>query len=146
MKALVMVRHGDNSGEMLTQSGVRTIRALGDRLRERIGQQSCEIHSSNALRAQRTAVKLHEATGAKFQAHPFLQSDDDNPPEYRKLVVLLDQSWADVVIVVTHLEWANEFPTYLFDERQWRLPEAVPRLRKGDALWIDCEAHSFAFV
>jgi phosphohistidine phosphatase SixA len=148
MKRLIIARHGDYAGLSLTSFGQQRVQELGEVLKGRINGGSVLILSSEATRARESAEILGNILGVGFEENPILGTDYD----YRERMgdtldlVLSKKDGADVVILVTHLEFTEEFPPY-FGMSQLGVRNFPSReIRKAQAWDIDCEQKTIALV
>jgi phosphohistidine phosphatase SixA len=123
MKLLILVRHGERGDDYhIGEKGRLQISALGVNLKRIIDGMKVKILSSSALRAVDSAEILARQFGVKeFMRHDLLWSGTDKKidprfpgdEQYQELVELLQaDDGCDVVIVVTHLEFTEDFPFY----------------------------------
>jgi len=141
MKKLIVARHGwCDLDEHLDDCGVKEIRILGDNIKKIADGERVLILSSTAPRGRESAEILSCCLGVGFEEYDILWSDNSHPenmPEVLKLVRSRKDE-ADVIILVTHYEYAGRFPAYFAKEE---LGENIPSSLIGNAeAWIlDCE-------
>lgn len=148
MKRLVVVRHGEyGSGDHLNEEGRAQMNALAEKLKPLFSGCSVLVLTSTANRARESAEILTAAFSAACEAHEILLSEsshqEDLPGVYE--LVRSRQDLADVVMLVTHLEYARDFPSY-FGEKQLETHWHQGELEKGEAKVIDCEFKTIRYV
>ncbi|MFA5157745.1 MAG: hypothetical protein WC451_00945 [Patescibacteria group bacterium] len=141
MEKLIVARHGSYGGDHLNSRGVEEINRLSQGLQQVIGGGSVVILSSTAARAVESAKIMSEILGVPFSSHEILWSDDrhrENLPAALRLVQSRENE-ADVVVLVTHFEYAEQLPTFFGKEV---LGEEIPEqeISKGQARVVDCVA------
>ena len=145
MKKVIVVRHGYYRGVDLHDIGRQQIRELGNLIKASVYGGTTQLFSSTAPRAAQSADILSEILGVGVELHDFLWSGPDGPEGCRtnlsKTLDLCKQSSADVIILVTHLEFTERFPKF-FAEEMLNMTPGFPEqeIRKGEAWVIDCEA------
>ena len=148
MRYLVLVRHGDYGTDgRLSTSGREQMFRLSPLLKERIETEWVHIFSSSAPRAMDSATILSEAFKVSFAAAEMWWSDDqhDYHPERALAFVREHGPSTDALMVVTHLEYTEEFPGY-FARAELGVELPFMSVEKGDALVIDCEAKTIALI
>lgn len=119
MKALIVVRHGDHDGDrLLSCLGNNQIKLLAEAIKPFIERQNVKIVSSTAGRAVASAEALSEILDLPFTQDKVLWSDNNH---WIKLPETLDviksfAEHADIIILVTHLEYAEILPAYVVQE------------------------------
>jgi phosphohistidine phosphatase SixA len=132
LKKLIVVRHGQYAGNFLTQEGSKRIEALGDTLAPILAGTSVAIFSSPAMRAVRTAWILEEklpgATFDREDLYPFLESKNEEltPRQASEAANLVEEAGEtyEAVILSTHLEFVEEFPSFWGVRRDQKIPFA----------------------
>ena len=117
MHTLVIVRHGQSeTNDLLTDRGVSQMEVLGDALRERYRNANFLVLTSAAPRARRSTNVLSKrlASMPAIETHETLWSQDKRPPDYDAVLELVDEreKAADVIVLVTHAEYADNFPSF----------------------------------
>lgn len=115
--------------------------SLSEQLRSHIDQARVLILSSTIIRARQSAEILGTAFGVEIEEADVLRSEDPllkNLPEVHKLIQSREDD-ADVIILVTHFEYATYFPGYfsrnaLEIEARWYPIE----VEMSEAVIIDC--------
>ncbi len=145
MKKLVIVRHGDYGFDgSLSKTGRGQMERLARGLRSRLGGGKAIILFSTAPRGEQSARILGVELGiTELEPHEVLWSDRDNgrsahPAETLALVRSKKDQY-DIVILVTHYEYAEEFPMYFSNFEFDGLLFTCAEIKKGEAWVIDCE-------
>ena len=132
MRMLVFVRHGDYGKDgHLDDSGRKKIGSLAKNLRSLIKEgTTVKILTSMADRATESAEIISNIFNDVFEKHKILYSDITCEVKVPEVVELIKGQGAyEVVIVVTHLEYVEEFSRFvkaLFGVEP-RQPGHVPR-------------------
>ena len=141
MKHLVVVRHGYYEDGRLTASGRQQIEGLGAILAERLKGSSIVLLSSTATRAMETSEILARHLGdVAFEEHGALHSGgmqfhDGQEQKVLRLVEERGQTH-DVVVLSTHLEFIDFFPSLWGEKMGFRVPQGE-ETPKGTARFID---------
>lgn len=147
MKRLIILRHGEDIGDDLTQSGRDKIGRLATDIAARIGEMPRVVLSSTRKRALATAGILADVLRADIRAQDVFVSGGGVREEPPKALDAIALETADAVVVVTHLEYTEELPWHA--GKRFLETDAFPRgrsLRKGQAWFIDCEAKTCVHV
>lgn len=152
MKHLVIVRHGDYAvGGILSKEGKKQINSIALQLSNLTPIENAVILTSPAPRALESAEIIQQKFGIyQLVEIPFFRSDTTAPaPTYYRdrdpskvLDIIHEHEDYDIVIVVSHLELVNEFPSFFARKslgKFWHLPE----LEKGEAIHIDISNQTF---
>lgn len=155
MKHLIIVRHGDyGTDRRLSENGKNQITGISLRLVDLNPGKDCVILTSIAPRALDSADIIQEKFGiTNYVKVPFFWSDNTAPsPTYYRdrnpskvMDIICEYEDIDIVIVVSHLELVNEFPSFFAETqlgKNWNLPE----LEKGQAIHIDITEKSFRIL
>jgi len=97
--------------------------------------------SSTANRACQGAEILSEVLGVEYQPHEVLWSDSMYPEDCTKVLELVrrHKNRADIIILVTHLEYGEGFPSH-FGQHELDGTNLDGRgIEKGQAWLIDCQ-------
>lgn len=142
LKRLIIVRHGDyGSDDHLNIDGKREMNKLGDELMTSIinGQRGF-ILTSPINRAFESAEILRGMLGFQIVANEVLFSNGDHPVDLIASLELIRsyKNIADILIVVTHLEYTNRFHQY-FGKNELGVEFQFGGIGKGQAWDIDCE-------
>jgi len=149
VKKLIVVRHGYDQEDHLTEGGQEGIRELALNLQLEVdGHGSVTIVSSPVQRAMESAAIISEVLRKPFDVHtvldreaqvlPFSQNELRDYPITFELVQVLELIH-DVVILVTHAGTACCFPMYYKIHALGLLQEPYRITGKGEAQILDCE-------
>lgn len=149
MDKLCLVRHGryNITTGLLNEPGKEEMENLAKKLERFISGKSVVILSSKTPRARESADILSKYFQVEYEEHGVLCSGPDKPedlPEAFKLVQANSER-ADVLVIVTHMEYALKFPGY-FIRQTLNLPSAVQEIEKGEAVIIDCAGGSILYM
>lgn len=160
LKHLFLVRHGSyisGSGD-LTEGGIRQMRAMAGAIRERVAAGRTCLVSSVAKRAVNSSNVLIEELGlSDFEREEYLWSGPDVPRDldtYWKShdcarvmgIVQARERQADALVVVTHLEVAEDFPTYFVQQRFDPEDKGIRELEKGEGVYFDLEGKRYEII
>lgn len=144
MKLFVLCRHGSYQNGHMDSLGERQAK----RLRPRIKGLKVRVISSTAPRAsQYTDVLVRELGLTDRYDDALLWSDSDHPSDNEGATQLLvyQSQEVDVLIVVTHLEYAYTLPRLyvreMCDASIWST-----ELDEGDACLFNCEALTISYI
>lgn len=153
MKKLVVFRHGHDWCDELDDDGRRHVTDTAEKLAEHLNGDTLLIVSSTALRAIQTAEIVAKRFKVGFDRHDMLWSGSSG--KVIRLYKAFEQIFhyikdhpdqPDVVILVTHYEYVQDFPEY-FGKQFLNMPfpreEAIP---KGTAWLIDCETKKMVHI
>jgi len=146
MDTFVIARHGNHDGGMINESGKHDITALAHTLQSIVAGKSGIILSSTAQRAEQSAYILSDILGFDVQSHAILWCAKDNkndessaPNKHKAFDLVNDFSKSfDVVIVVTHLAYAEDLPPFFTFKKFGKPMQQVSWLKEGEAYIIDC--------
>ncbi|HOX41057.1 MAG TPA: hypothetical protein PK263_02590 [bacterium] len=150
MKTLVVARHGSygDSGT-LSALGKSQMDELASSLRAILAGQQVRFLSSTALRAKESTERLIEKCGAEIPAtfHELLWSESGHPENLPGALDLIKSECdgADVVVLVTHLEYAEQFPNF-FCRKELGMPYRYTETEKGQAWVVDCEQRTLVRI
>lgn len=149
MQRLIIVRHGEYGGnDRLSEYGKEQITQLGEKLKATVNGGRVVILSSVAARAVDSAEILGKTFGVEFEQHDVLWSENrhrENLPKALELVRSKKDD-ADILVLVTHLEYVERFPSY-FGEEELGNPSFPHReISKGTAWDIDCNQKTITQV
>jgi broad specificity phosphatase PhoE len=148
MKKLVVARVGEylTPTETLTDNGLRTFRALSEKLRDHVAGFGVLLMTSDAPRALACAQIIGSELGVGFEARREFFSDASNPPDLQRAheLIVEREKDVDVVVVVTHYDFIGQFPAHFankkgFTARSWSV-------EKASALVLDLESHELIHV
>ncbi len=144
MKRLIVARHGMYRPDgTLNATGQEEMLQLAARLPQYIVG-TVVVLTSSAPRAVNSAAFLAEQLGhTNIVKCEKLWSDILHPVDLAAAhaQIMAMQNY-DTVLVVTHLEYASEYPDY-FGWREFKVPIASSTLGRGQAVVIDCEARAW---
>ncbi len=140
MQKLIVVRHGEYEGRQLTEQGRNQIAKLAPKLKARVEGATFIILASTSIRGQQSAEILAEHLGGEPELHEVLSSEPDHPHNHEALLELikLRQNEADVLILVTHYEYAHGFPSY-YAEKAFGENLQHHTVGNGQAVVLHCE-------
>ena len=148
MEKLILVRHGAYFGNLhLSPEGVKQIKNLAPKLKDLTQGKKVAIFTSTAIRTKESAAILAEQLGCPVEEWPVLGSD---AYWVERIEALMEQVNArasdfDVIIMVTHMEYTDQFP-YYFGREMWKIELPFDRLSKGEAIVIDCVAKNRTII
>ena len=144
-RKIIIIRHGfyDSSTDRLNEFGASQMRKLIDPLKKILeNEENVLLLSSSAERAEDSVRILSDMLKIKYEAHPYFWSDNMHPQDnFRAKELLIEKAAeknSDVVVLVTHLEYADELPGYLVAEVGKSFIGYVS-INKGEMLFIDME-------
>lgn len=141
MKKLIVVRHGDcdRRDDQLNDLGRDQISRLAGKLKPIIDGGTVLILSSTAARARESAEILAKSFGVTFEEHQILLSGGGRREDLLGALALVRarMDLADVLILVTHMEYADRFPEY-FAKEVLGVSISFPEVERGEAVVIDC--------
>jgi len=139
MEKLILVRHGNYNGSVISDSGRQQMEILARKLQLELQDKRVLIISSTALRAIGSAEVFSNVLGISFEQDEKLWSDNDHWRDHSQLLELIRarQEDADVIILVTHLEYTEEFPAY-YGKEELKVNWNQREIEKGEAWIIDC--------
>ncbi|TAK04126.1 hypothetical protein EPO34_03190 [Patescibacteria group bacterium] len=141
MDLLVIVRHGNyGADDRLNDLGRDQMRHLAELVRPDLAGRAVRLLSSTALRAVDSAEVLAQALAlASFERHDLLWSDNRHREDYAAALALIREKseGVDVLLVVTHLEYAGYLPT-LFGKEVLQTCITERELRRGQGRSIRC--------
>ncbi len=143
MKTLVIVRHGCYDGNGLTDEGKQQIVKLAKVLALRLNGHSVVLLSSTALRARQTTEILSEHLGGLvFDLYECLFSSGylskEGAGEAIRLVAEKGETH-DIVILSTHLEYIEQFPTIWGKTQGLQVATEAYDIPKGSARVVDVQ-------
>lgn len=119
-KKLFLLRHaaysGNTSNPQLSEFGIDQARHLGRRLAIDLNGEPVTIWSSSSMRAKQTAHTIEDQLPnvQAFDTEPKLWSDASHMHDFNWLKKKLsDQSTPENLIIVSHLEYVQDFPKEL---------------------------------
>ncbi len=147
MKYLVVARHGHDNENGLSPVGCEQIMGLAQKLKPLLAGSSVCILSSTAERALKSAEILGNVLGVIFERHEILRSGgsyfEDFPGALSLVKTFTDK--IDALILVTHYEYAESFPSY-FAEKELGVRLQTWKIKKGEAWLLDCSAKTLIHI
>jgi hypothetical protein len=157
MKHLFVARHGNYGGDdRIDNYGRQQMGLLGKAIKQILNGSSVYLFSSTAPRAldssQILAVQL--ALPQEFEQVPYLWSGSDAPrdsyyysPSLDKLMGLVAErrDKADGLVMVTHLEVAEDFPSH-FLKKEFKQANRIGEISKGQAVHLDLEQRTYKIL
>lgn len=150
MKHLVIARYGSHTNNRINLDGHLQIEALSAAIKKTIGAGSAHIISSTAPRALDSSIILTVYLGLplEFEHVPYLWSGDDAPndsyyykPSNDRIMQIIDErrGKADALIMVTHLEVGDSFPTFFARKELKQEGAHLYGLSNGQAVCFNLE-------
>ncbi|MBA3732788.1 histidine phosphatase family protein [Patescibacteria group bacterium] len=143
LKKLIVVRHGKYAEKSLTAEGRRQVAELATALAIQLHQSSIALLSSTATRAKETSVILAAGLGGiTFEEHECLFSGGYNldSEQVEETFRLLEENGSthDVVILSTHMEFIDQFPTIWGKKHGFQIQKSYDT-PKGTARLVNVE-------
>jgi broad specificity phosphatase PhoE len=117
MKRLFVVRHGDNSHNRLTQSGIQQMYLLGECIREIMGSWNSAIICSPALWTVESSLVLAKSLHLSLpiiETNNYLTRGSEIGEECLNIIEDFEKNHKENgLIIVTHGELADEIPKYM---------------------------------
>ena len=159
MKKLIIVRHGayDFSSERINNYGKAQMCFLAENIdfeadMPHLETSAVQIITSSAPRAVDSAETIAGELGislADIWKDPALWSDTEHPQDDETALDLIDQYASnpdtDVLIVVTHLEYARDLPE-IFCSNVLNMHVQRTELEIGQSIIIDCEKKTTTII
>ena len=142
MKKLVVMRHGS-----YFKDGDDETAKLADVLVELIGKESILLFSS--VKLTRDARIVAEKLGVPFEEYELLWSETEHPADFPGTLKLVKscREKVDVIVIVTHVEYATSFPKYYLEkELGAEIDDFFPPTKTGHALVLDCEKKTITSI
>lgn len=140
MKKLIVIRHGDYDFDLrLNEVGRAQVLGLARSILAH-AEGSILILSSVALRALESAEIIQSVVGGQIEEHKVLWSERGHPEDFPSALKLVRERMesAGTIILVTHLEYAHDFPSYFLSEELNRSHGTII-VEKGEGVVIDYE-------
>lgn len=142
MKYLVIARHGHyGQDDNLSNLGSEQMLRMSQKIANLKQDLSATILCSSAPRAEQSAKIISDNLGIPSATHPILWSDNKHRmscEDVYKLVTVAAEK-VDVVILVTHLEYSDNFPLHFASVEGWNKSVGFGETEKGEAWVLDCE-------
>lgn len=139
---LIIARHGEYGHDNnLNAFGSEQILRMSKKIADLKQDLTAIILCSSAPRAEQSAKIIADNLGIQSVTHPILWSDNShrmNCEEVYKLVKEASEK-AEVVILVTHLEYSDTFPMHFASVEGWNKSAGFGETEKGQAWVLDCE-------
>lgn len=149
MRHLILVRHSyyDDVTHRINKPGRIAITGLVTKLQPVIKGQPVVVFSSPAIWVRDSAELLASILGVSVEIQDILRSSDEHPENLDGALELvkLHQHRAEVLVFVTHYEYANHFP-YHFGMTELQTEFCHGEITKGTALVIDCVLKTLTHV
>lgn len=118
MKKIFLVRHakydGGGPNPSLSEYGREQAVALGKNIASQLNPGNVAIWTSSAARAKETADLIQpQLQLASMEVFPKLWSDNSHQYDFPWLQEMIDNFEGDNLIIVSHLEYVNYFPSRL---------------------------------
>ncbi len=148
METLIIVRHGLYNDKLrLTPKGLEKLEILAAQIQLQILDKNIVLLTSPAPRAKDSAEVLARQLGVTCSEHGELWSDADHPQDNKALFALIQNYFeiAEVLILVTHLEYAQDFPRFF---GATFLDTYFPHIEveKGEAVIIYCDQKTYSVL
>lgn len=150
MKKIILIRHGIYGLDgRLDEWGHQQVNALAEKLPVHLAGLSGYILTSPSPRALDSAEMLRARFGFGIEKRQILLVDQLHKPKFPGLwqVIKAKEKVADVLLLMTHMEYVDEFPNY-FSIKEWDLPAAFgpQKSNYASAFVIDCLARTLVEV
>lgn len=139
MNKIFLVRHGqfDNFGH-LTEEGKLNIEKLAKNIKTFTLNTKSEIYSSPTDRTTESSMIIAQVLNINYEKTDLLLSDGYKyQMNLKKLHDFVKQSMVDNIILVTHFDYANDFPVY-FMKNEYGMDMPESDVKKGEGIMIDC--------
>lgn len=149
MEKLIIVRHGDydkDSGH-LSDKGSADIKGVAVRIKALVRDSSALILSSPAFKAAESALILSDVLNVAIVMHDDLFSECQGDMNLDRALAFVrgKSDQADVLIVVTHIEYTDYLPAHFF-KKEWDMKAPYMHLEKGEGAVIDYASKSLTKV
>ncbi|MGW8185544.1 MAG: histidine phosphatase family protein [Candidatus Moraniibacteriota bacterium] len=149
MRFLIVVRHGAYDDDFnLNHRGKDQIQRLSEKLKDFVNGNKILLLSSPAPRASQSAKIISEKLNVPFEEHEILWSDNDHWEDYDGLLKIVKKrrSKAEIIILVTHLEYVEGFPDHFARNELAMDIDYPPIPSKGEACLVDCINKCFQLI
>lgn len=141
MERLILFRHGRYNGSLeLSDEGRQQMEVLAEKIRPELsGGKRALILSSTAPRARQSAEVVGGILELAIELHEVLWSDNDHVEDFDATLALIQdrQEEADVLILVSHLEYVEDFPRF-FGRKVLDVPVQSMDPGYAEGCIIDC--------
>lgn len=140
MKKLIVVRHApDGIGDRISDAGRAQMFRLAERIARHVDGGSLRLLTSTTGRARASAEVLAAYFLVEAEGHEVLWAERVRPMNLPAVFDLLGAKDADVIIVVTHQDYAEYLPGYVSKRKFGVTPPLSDPVAKGNAVILDCE-------
>ena len=147
MKYLFILRHGRHNAEgRLSDEGRQDMARVAAVIKELIGDKTVCVLASAAPRADDSASVIAEVLGVPHETDMALWVDNHHPKDLHAALVAIQARMpkADVLVVITHLDYANELPRVVGGLVRLDIP--VQNKQYAQGTYIDFAARTVAAV
>ena len=151
LRKIIIIRHGNynTSTDQLNDADKKQMEELVPKLREHLaGEENILLVSSKAERAEDSMKVLAQALGLSYQTHDYFWSDNTHRQINRRALDMLksmaDEKGTDVVVLVTHLEYAKDLPSVIEADAGKGFVRRR-ELLKGEMVFLDMEKEQCVF-
>lgn len=140
LKTLIIVRHGDYSGEDLNSYGKAQMKKIAEMIKEHTGEVPFVILTSSAPRAKQSAEVISSVLGikVKYESEAFWSDNRHSQNDDRFLQELRNNvDGAEHAILVSHLEYVKEMPGTITRNEGFVSPARYYERQKGAGVLID---------
>lgn len=143
MKKLIVVRHAPyGNDDRINEWGREVTDMLIERLKSLVTGQKVRILTSTEDRAKDTAdIIARELNTSPPEAHEVLWSENKHPMNLPAALLLIQkyQDETEVLIIITHLEYAEVLSKHYGDKVLGKHVPAQYDIQKGEATVLNCE-------
>ncbi|MFC1721482.1 histidine phosphatase family protein [Patescibacteria group bacterium] len=145
MEKLIIVRHGDDIGHKLSKDGALQILNLAKKLKSEVNHSSAIILTSPVNRVHQSAEIIAEELDAEVEKQEILRSSNEDDTQLDETLDLVNKQKSDVVILVTHWEYTQEFPMF-FGSKALSVQFGFQNVKKGGTVIIDCKQKTLELI
>ena len=148
MKKLIVARHGSYGEDMrISSAGREQMVKLAETLKKHIDGCKVVMLSSSAPRAADSAEVLAGLINVPFKEYEVLWSDNRHRRNDQAVLDLIESKKgdADVVIIVTHIEYTDSFPSF-YARKVLNAQIFSYGIGKGEAQILDCGQKTIQIV
>jgi phosphohistidine phosphatase SixA len=149
LQLLVIVRHGEYNPDTGSISGYGTdqIRKLSIKLQPLIKsvKGSTIILTSPADRARQSAAIIGQVLEITPKEEKILWSDNQHEYDLCGLYKIISALQDEVIIIVTHLEYAEDFPRHFMKKKAGIISD-IFQVEKGQAVVIDLRTNTIELI
>ena len=159
MRYLIVARHGDYHGKLLTDNGIADVKALAKSIPIDFENVPARIISSTALRAKRSAGIISNSVDVfDIEFVPYLWSGEDNPQEVmgayfqglpssaNALIELVERKGdgIEALVVVSHKEVCEDLPRFFAEKHG--IEYKPKEIKKGHGVFLDLQQKTYIFL